>query len=554
MPLTVREALRLPAFRNSRARILAGERNLDRSVRWVHAAELPDIAPLLKGGELLLTTGMGIAGSGPTLRRRYIAQLAHIEVAGLIVELGRSFGSVPDEMVDAARSLDLPLIELGRETPFVDITEQVHRAIMSRQYELLDRVEEINRDFSKLVLGGAGIEQILRELAVVVGNPVVLENTAHQVIGYAPHDSGSIAPILERWEEHSRMGHGAAEPGLVYRASATEPACTWVGIWLRHEPWGRIHILESVRRDDPAIALVIDRISVSIGLAALAESDADHVADRAASAVISDLLQGRYRSTTELLQRAKSLGSDLSHQGLAAVIAEAANLRIVAQRQGLSEHDRQRVRLQLRSELRAAITRHHCTGLLGLEGDRVFAVLAAPDRGRVPAALEQIAESLRGSMAATFPGLTIVVGASPAPRPEALRRAFEEARIAADFGHHGGVRALYQFGNLGLYPLLLRLAQGPELAAFVESEIGGLLAHDATSGPKLLPTLRAYLAHTGHKADTVAALKIQRRTLYSRLDRITRILGHDLDNGDVRARLTVALQGRDVLTAQGAVQ
>jgi DNA-binding PucR family transcriptional regulator len=74
-----------------------------------------------------------------------------------------------------------------------------------------------------------------------------------------------------------------------------------------------------------------------------------------------------------------------------------------------------------------------------------------------------------------------------------------------------------------------------------------LLEHDARSQAKLMPTLRSYLDHAGHKAQTVRALRVQRRTLYARLARIERILGRDLGTQDTRTRLTLAIQALDLL-------
>jgi purine catabolism regulator len=61
--LSLREILELEPLRRARPQVLAGRDHLDEFVRWVHVTELPDIAYLLRGGELLLTTGMAIAGS-----------------------------------------------------------------------------------------------------------------------------------------------------------------------------------------------------------------------------------------------------------------------------------------------------------------------------------------------------------------------------------------------------------------------------------------------------------------------------------------------------------
>ena len=56
-------------------RLMAGEGNATQPIRWVHASELEDPTPWLKGGEVILTTGMGV-GSTPAKQRAYVTRLA----------------------------------------------------------------------------------------------------------------------------------------------------------------------------------------------------------------------------------------------------------------------------------------------------------------------------------------------------------------------------------------------------------------------------------------------------------------------------------------------
>ncbi len=551
MGMSVREVLGLPIFREAQARVLAGEPNLDRSVRWVHVAELADISYLLKGGELLLTTGMGIQ-QDEGVRRRYINELADAAAAGLVVELGRNFAQMPAEMITEAQRRGLPLIALEREIRYVEVTEQVHRAIINRHYEMLEMVEVISRDFTNTILGGASIGQVVQQLADVVANPVVLEDPAHQVVEFAVGNPAQASAILCSWDEHSRAGHTESQPGRVHRENSS-PRCTWAGIWLRHEAWGRVHVLEYDERPGEMISLIMDRAGAALGLALLSQQDVAYLADRAGSALIADLLAGRYSSASEILQRALSLGADLSGGRLAAVVVDLANLATMAERRGLPEADRQRVRLRVMELLREAMAEQGCTALTGIEGDRVLAVVASPPPRRSPGAgpaevLTQVAESLQRAVAAADRDLSVVVGVSRETPPEALRQAFEQAAEAAAFGRHsprGG--PAYHFGDLGTYHLLVRLAQGPELAAFVESELSPLLAHDARSSARLVPTLQAYLDNACRKNDTAQALWIQRRTLYGRLARIEQLLGRSLNDQDTRTRLTLALQGLGLL-------
>ncbi|WP_405931368.1 MULTISPECIES: PucR family transcriptional regulator [unclassified Streptomyces] len=130
--LTLREILALDPVRGSAPELLAGEGSLDRPVRWVHSSEVYEGANFLDGGELLLTNGFGLTGADEGTRRQYVRELAARGAAGLAVEVGRSLVRMPEEVVDEARRLGLPLLALHRVVPFVRITEAANRAIVAR--------------------------------------------------------------------------------------------------------------------------------------------------------------------------------------------------------------------------------------------------------------------------------------------------------------------------------------------------------------------------------------------------------------------------------------
>src|SRR5437660_1321631 len=50
----------MPVIRRGKPRLAAGSAGLERKVRWVHIAEVADIGHLLRGGELVLTTGIAL--------------------------------------------------------------------------------------------------------------------------------------------------------------------------------------------------------------------------------------------------------------------------------------------------------------------------------------------------------------------------------------------------------------------------------------------------------------------------------------------------------------
>nr|WP_205807687.1 PucR family transcriptional regulator [Micromonospora sp. HNM0581] len=189
--------------RHGAPRLAAGEVGLDRRVRWVHVAEVPDIATLLGGGELVLTTGIGLPGDDAGLRA-FIGDLAGVGVSGLVVELGRRYlDGVPRVMVAAAERHGLPLVELRRATPFVRVTEAVHALIVDAQLTELRATEEIHQRFTELSVEGAEAGEVVRQAAELSGCPVVLENLSRQVLAYDPAGE-SAELLLDGWEQHSR--------------------------------------------------------------------------------------------------------------------------------------------------------------------------------------------------------------------------------------------------------------------------------------------------------------------------------------------------------------
>src|SRR3954447_13419741 len=110
--ITVAAALEPPALRRALPEGVAGAGSLHRPIRWVHAGEVPNMASLLRGGELLLTTGMGI-GPRAADQRRFVAELAAREGAALVREWGHIYGGrLPSALVAAAERAGLPLVEL----------------------------------------------------------------------------------------------------------------------------------------------------------------------------------------------------------------------------------------------------------------------------------------------------------------------------------------------------------------------------------------------------------------------------------------------------------
>ncbi|HEY5193267.1 MAG TPA: PucR family transcriptional regulator ligand-binding domain-containing protein [Solirubrobacteraceae bacterium] len=117
--------------------LATGEENAQVNVRWVHSTELLDPTPWLRGGELLLTTGLQLQGAKP--QREFVERLAEREIAGLGFGTGFVHKKVPAAVLNTARKLGFPLFEVPYELPFIAITERVFAQLLNERYELLQR-------------------------------------------------------------------------------------------------------------------------------------------------------------------------------------------------------------------------------------------------------------------------------------------------------------------------------------------------------------------------------------------------------------------------------
>jgi len=169
--------------------------------------------------------------------------------------------------------------------------------------------------------------------------------------------------------------------------------------------------------------------------------------------------------------------------------------------------------------------------------------------GNVGDLVERIATLLTRTLgAATAPAAFWSAGlGEPANAPAQARRSANEARDAARLGAAiFGSGRVTRPADLGVYRLLLALRESGELVPFVQRTLAPLLA-DARNGDSLIETLEAFFASNGNLSEAARRLGLHRNSLLYRLSRARELLGHDLDDPELRLSLQLAIKSRRVL-------
>src|SRR3954447_5186793 len=293
--LSLADVLELPVVRRALPEIVVGELALEREVRWAHVIEMPDPDDLLKGGELVLTTGLG-AGNDPAHQAAWTASLVEQGLAALAVELGSSWRDVPPAVVAGCARADVPVVAFHRPVRFIEITEAVHGAVVNAQFALLARGEEIHRRFTELILRGRGVPEILAELCLAVRNPVVLEDARGSLVYYMSGPHGDDLTLSAWADVHRAEDRGELAEGVFA-----------VDVRLHDSSWGRLMALSLEHRLDDFDRVAVERAALAVAIDLLAQQHDEQLRARSRGAFLSELADGRVEEG-DARRRAEALG------------------------------------------------------------------------------------------------------------------------------------------------------------------------------------------------------------------------------------------------------
>lgn len=518
MPVTVAEIVELPIMALAGARVVAGHRGLRNAVRWVHVADVRDIARLLQGGELVLSTGLPLARPAAE-QRSFIRELSEVGAAGLVLELVRRFRGVPAAMIAAADEIGLPVVALAREVPFVKVTEAAHTLIVNRQYAQIREAEAVATALNGVALRQEGILAILRALSRALGNPVL----------YLPIDRDEPAvmhpPDLIRRHQLDGLGPAMNEEVHEFTWNLGDRSVQTVTapVLLGQERSGSLFVPQLQRQVSELDLLVLRRAATTIAFEILRQKSMRQQWQMSTGQLLEDILVGGFRDHRELRFRAQELGLQLDGDWFAVVTVQVGD-------------PAERARIEQKARAVAAQLGYSC--IQAARGDRLRLLMAATDVQALPGRVSRLASALERPAGASRPFRNLTEA------PAALEQAEYTLSLCLRYPASGFGPL---FDSTGTYRLLLVGARTDELTRFVEDELGPLLRSGRPDNPELLRTLRLLLDTGLNFAEAARRLHLTRQALYYRKERIESALACSLDEPEKRISLGLALRALELL-------
>lgn len=557
MEFRVKDLLKVAALKD--ATVLSGQNDLNKAIKGATIMEAPDITDWLKGGELILTSLYPIRSFNDEEQQQFILHLAEKGVSALLIKNHRFVTEIPQTIVSAGDKYALPIIQLPKEIPYVDVMYPVLGELFNNQVKKLQYYKEIHDRFTALSLADAGPEKIIGTLETLIGNPVALfdrnfhciESTfptlaKFEIIEKIPYYSQTEEMKFPHYQQVVKYPELNGQTGyqIVVPIETINHIKTYLLIGEFNKP---LEELDFIAVENCATALSLELVKQF----AVAEVDKKFKND-----LIDELIGGKPQPLTEILQKANLIGWDLDGS-FAAVLFKISNL----QDPFSGKHKKNHLLPKRRNET-VYETIHHFlpNGIIRTKNDIVIILwkIDENDSQNDSAWKEKIIETAKKiqlAMKKQMKDIHIQVGfGSLAATIMDIQESFKEAQDALELGKIiNGEDAITAFSELGIFRLLCNFQDTKALESFIPVSLKKLLDYQHANQKDLFITLKTFLECNQNATKTSQVLYIHHKTAVYRLERIKEITGLNFDDPEEMLSVQVGLKIIELLNRNSTI-
>lgn len=548
--VTVKEFLNISSMKN--AKVLAGEKGLNRNITRLNVMEVPDIINWVEEGEFLLTTAYSIKDNIEQLDE-LIAQLNDKGVAGLGIKTKRYIKEIPKASLQKAESLDFPLIEIPYDISYSTILGEGLTEIVDAHTNTLSRIGNIQNKLINVMLSGGSLKEIATAIhesidkntvvikEYIIGTCVIMsDKDKKKIIENIVEEEG-----LKRREIKEKYSYQNAYSKSVDILNGKEVNRIDIPIYSENIEYGCVYIWEDKRLLSPVELKVIESSTPIIALDIHKKMSILEIESKDKTEFLKDLFSGREDRLRKAIERAAYFDFDINNS-YSVIMIYIKNTDIYEKLKSNVPNYIHQLKIKLHSIIQR-IAKNGDYKVISTTRNESIVILfssgADKSESRVKRDIQSFCEQiLYYSEHEHFKEYIYIGVGRNYDNPKKIWESNKEALRVLDYQKNLLSERVVYYDDLGVYRILSFEGLQLELNHFYKEMLDDLVIYDKEKGTDLVLTLNNYFESEGNLKKISEMMFIHYNTVVYRLQRIKEITGMNLEKYEDRLNLQIALK------------
>ena len=543
MGITVREALQIGELK--KAKVIAGEKGLDRIVNYVITMDVPDAARWIRGNELLLTAAY-VFMNNPDMEKTFVYDLVERNCSALAIKLGRFIDRIPPQIIEPANEKNFPIIELPVYVAWHDIVNPIMLEILNKEAGIIKRSFEIHDELMKVALQGGDLAAVAGTLSYLLNCNVFIEDESFNLLSFSNcrgtcdalsleiiNDGRVPLDVVEELEKkgvYSRIKVFKKPIRVHIKSRKNCYARVIAPIIIKGEICGYITLIENDSRLGDFDLIAAEQAATIAALEIMKKQAVKQAEGKAKREFLESILEGDVRDASLIKNRLKYYGVNL--KGDIAVIVFHMDYESALKSE---QEDFKSIKSEIESLPHVALRM----------GEDIIIVCGFSEPGTMAKydRINILCKNILNGLGCTK---EVRVGISDFHDDvTGISEGYIEAKKSLEMADmlKNSIGSLVFYKDIWIYDLILNCKENESLKKFCDKRLFKLIEYDSKNKEEhLLKTLRVYLDYAGKHNLAAEKLYIHRNTLNYRLSKIKEILDCDLSDPATRLRLEIGLK------------
>lgn len=552
--ISLEKLLTLETLRGSK--ILAGAAGITKRITKVNVMEVPDIIEWVSEGEFLITTAYSIKDNIKVLLE-LIPELNTKGVSGLGIKVGRYVSELPKDVIDLADELGFPIIEVPFSVSHTDVISGILTEVINDQMNMLIKINGFNREVMNIMAKGGSLKEIAGKLYENIGDSLaIFENMSdsceiicneddrdiinniifeHIDLGYTEESNYDNEGNYKRYKDEIR---GRIIDRIVIPIVIESVEYGYIFIWLDKK--------ELTHLDN----MLIESYSHIIALDFVKKLSLYNMESNYKLEFFDDLLSDNESRQKRAIEREKIFDfyKTLKYTVIVVLLKDIYPLSKSVSKKGSSLHGSINDLLFITSR----IAKVYKEKILYVDKSDRILILYGSEKNEDPKTIKRevidfcqkiLEESLK-----RFDKNKLVIGIGRTyDRAQELYKSYGQAKLIVENLCKTNIKNIIHYDDLGLYRILAFEGLQGELIEFCSDTIKPLIEYDKVNNSELIKTLKIYFECDGNMKKISKKMYMHYNTIIYRVQQIKDITGLDLENGDSRLNLEIALKAMDLI-------